>query len=176
MIGECLREAGIVTETDLQSALVEHKRSGERLGSVLIRMGLATERQIAKGLAYQLGFPYVDLAESPLDAATVALIPMEVALVRNCIVVAVEKNVLTVAMSDPLMFTLVQDLEFRTGYRVKQAVATRDEIIEAIHRSYPDKALMRVSEPGGGLEGGGAGPSLGRRRDAGGRRARAAGA
>jgi len=30
------------------------------------------------------------------------------------------------------MFTLVQDLEFRTGYRIKQAVATRDEIIEAI--------------------------------------------
>ena len=174
MIGECLREAGIVTETDLQSALVEHKRSGERLGSVLIRMGLATERQIAKGLAYQLGFPYVDLAESPLDAATVALIPMEVALARNCIVVAVEKNVLTVAMSDPLMFTLVQDLEFRTGYRVKQAVATRDEIIEAIHRSYPDKALMRVSEPGGGLEGGGAGPSGGDEMPAGGGLARRA--
>jgi type IV pilus assembly protein PilB len=157
MIGECLREAGIVAEADLQSALVEHKRSGERLGSVLIRMGLATERQIAKALAYQLGFPYVDLADTPLDAATVALIPREVALARNCIVVAVEKNILTVAMSDPLMFTLVQDLEFRTGYRVKQAVATREEIIEAIHLSYPDKALVRVTEPGADSEGRGAG-------------------
>ena len=157
MIGECLRQAGIITETDLQAALVEHKRSGERLGSVLTRMGLATERQIAKALAYQLGFPYVDLAESPLAAATVALIPREIALARNCIVVAAEKNILTVAMADPLMFTLVQDLEFRTGYRVKQAVATRDEIIEAIHRSYPDKALTRVTQPGADLDGRGAG-------------------
>ena len=158
MIGECLRQAGIVTEADLQLALVEHKRSGERLGSVLIRMGLATERQIAKALAYQLGFPYVDLAETPPDAAAVVLIPKDVALARNCIAVAVEKKILTVAMSDPLMFTLVQDLEFRTGYRVKQAVATRDEIIEAIHlSSYPDKALVRVTQPGVGPDGRGAG-------------------
>ena len=152
MIGECLRQAGIITEADLQSALVEHKRSGERLGSVLIRMNLATERQIAKALAYQLGFSYVDLAEHPPDTAAVLLIPKEVALKRNCIAVAVEKNMLTVAMSDPLLFTLVQDLEFQTGYRIKQVVATRDEIVEAINRWYPDKALVRVAPPPG-LEG-----------------------
>jgi type IV pilus assembly protein PilB len=154
MIGECLRQAGIVTETDLQSALIEHKRSGERLGSVLIRLGLATERQIAKALAGQLGFPYVELAESPLDPGCVVLIPKELALGRNCIAVAAERNVLTVAMSDPLMFTLVQDLEFRTGYRIKQVVATRDEIIEAIHRSYPDKALVPRDVSGAGTESG----------------------
>jgi type IV pilus assembly protein PilB len=144
MIGECLRQAGIITESDLQAALVEHKRSGERLGTVLIRMNLATHRQIAKALAYQLGFSYVELAEHPPDAAAVLLIPKEVAIKRNCIAVAVEKNVLTVAMSDPLLFTLVQDLEFQTGYRIKQVVATRDEIVEAINRSYPDKAIVRA--------------------------------
>ena len=69
---------------------------------------------------------------------------------------AVEKNTLTVAMSDPLLFTLVQDLEFQTGYRIKQVVATREEIIDAIHRWYPDKALMRVRQAGSGLEGRGA--------------------
>ena len=161
MIGECLREAEIVTETDLQAALVEHKRSGERLGSVLIRMNLATERQIAKALAYQLGFPYVDLAESPPDSVAVTLIPEDVALKRNCVAVAVERNILTVAMSDPLLFTLVQDLEFQTGYRIKQVVATREEIIEAIHLSYPDKALTRVTRPGGGFDGRGAGLAVG---------------
>ena len=145
MIGECLRQAGIITEENLQEALVEHKRSGERLGSVLIRMNLATERQIAKALAYQLGFPYVDLVEHPPDPAAVSLIPKEVALKRNCIAVAVERNALTVAMSDPLLFTLVQDLEFQTGYRIKQVVATRAEIIEAIASWYPDKALARVT-------------------------------
>ena len=145
MIGECLRQSGILTEEDLQTALIEHKRSGERLGAVLIRMGLATERQIAKALASQLGFEYVDLVERPPDPSAVVLIPKEVALKRNCIAVAVRKNALTVAMSDPLLFTLVQDLEFQTGYRIKQVVATRAEIIEAIQAWYPDKALTRVT-------------------------------
>jgi type IV pilus assembly protein PilB len=150
-IGECLVQAGLITETDLQSALVEHKRSGERLGSVLVRMNLATERQIAKALAYQLGFAYVNLAEHPPDAVAVILIPKDVALKRTCIAIAVEKNLLTVAMSDPLLFTLVQDLEFQTGYRIKQVVATRAEIVESIHASYPDKALVTRAQAGGNL-------------------------
>ena len=148
-IGECLVQAGLITESDLQTALVEHKRSGERLGSVLVRMNLATERQIAKALAYQLGFAYVNLAENPPDPAAVVLISKDVALKRTCIAIAVEKNLLTVAMSDPLLFTLVQDLEFQTGYRIKQVVATRAEIIESIHASYPDKALVTRSQASG---------------------------
>src|SRR5947207_304994 len=104
-------------------------------------MKLATEKQIAKALAFQLGFPYVNLAENPPDPAAVALIPKEVALKRVCVAVAIEKNLLTVAMSDPLLFSLVQDLEFQTGYRIKQVVATRGDILEAIEIGYPDKAL-----------------------------------
>jgi type IV pilus assembly protein PilB len=147
-IGECLVQAGLITETDLQAALGEHKRSGERLGAVLVRLNLATERQIAKALSYQLGFAYVNLAENPPDPAAVVLIPKEVALKRICVAIAVEKNQLTVAMSDPLLFTLVQDLEFQTGYRIKQVIATRAEIVDAIHASYPDKALARVGPTG----------------------------
>ncbi|MGE0041694.1 MAG: ATPase, T2SS/T4P/T4SS family [Vicinamibacterales bacterium] len=142
-LGETLIQAGLITEDDLRSALVEHKRTGERLGAVLVRMNLATERQIAKALAYQLGFPYLNLGESPPDAAIVTLIPKEVALKRSCVAVRLEKNLLTVALADPLLFSLVQDLEFQTGYRIKQVVATRADIREAIAAGYPDKALMR---------------------------------
>ena len=144
-IGECLIQAGLITEEDLGIALTEHKRTGERLGVVLVRMNLATEKQIAKALAFQLGFPYINLAENPPDPSAVVLIPKEVALKRVCIAVRLEKNLLTVAMSDPLLFSLVQDLEFQTGYRIKQVVATRGDINDAIETGYPDKALMRTT-------------------------------
>ena len=68
-IGECLIQAGLITDDDLRRALAEHKRTGERLGVVLVRMNLATEKQIAKALAFQLGFPYINLAENPPDPA-----------------------------------------------------------------------------------------------------------
>src|SRR5262249_53780943 len=137
-----------ITEDDLQVALAEHKRTGERVGVVLVRMNLATEKQIAKALAHQLGFPYVNLAENPPDPAAVVLIPKDVSLKRVCIAIGLEKNLLTVAMSDPLLFSLVQDLEFQTGYRIKQVVATRAEIIDAIETSYPDKALITRAPAG----------------------------
>jgi len=144
-IGECLIQAGLITEEDLGVALTEHKRTGERLGVVLVRMNLATEKQIAKALAFQLGFPYINLSENPPEVSAVTLIPKDVALKRVCVAVRLEKNLLTVAMSDPLLFSLVQDLEFQTGYRIKQVVATRGDITEAIQSGYPDKALMRAT-------------------------------
>src|SRR5688572_16060935 len=150
-LGECLIQAGLITEDDLQSALAEHKRTGERLGAVLVRLNLATERQIAKALAYQLGFPYLNLAENPPDPTVVTLIQKEVALKRSCVAIRLEKNLLTVAMADPLLFSLVQDLEFQTGYRIKQVVATRADILESIAAGYPDKALMKASSAAGTL-------------------------
>ena len=150
-IGECLIQAGLISDDDLENALVEHKRTGERLGVVLVRMNLATEKQIAKALAMQLGFPYVSLPENPPDPAAVILVPKDVALKRVCIAVSLEKNLLTVAMSDPLLFSLVQDLEFQTGYRIKQVVSTRGDILEAIQTGYPDKALARIAQPGSDL-------------------------
>jgi type IV pilus assembly protein PilB len=144
-LGECLIQAGLISEDDLQSALTEHKRTGERLGAVLVRLNLATERQIAKALAYQLGFPYLNLAETPPDAVVVTLIPKDIALKRSCVAIRLDKNLLTVAMADPLLFSLVQDLEFQTGYRIKQVVATRADILESISSGYPDKALIKAT-------------------------------
>ena len=144
-------QAGLITESDLQIALAEHKRTGERVGVVLVRMNLATEKQIAKALAVQLGFPYINLVENPPDPSAVILIPKEVALKRLCVAVGLEKNLLTVAMADPLLFSLVQDLEFQTGYRIKQVVSTRGDIVEAINAGYPDKALVRIAQPGSNL-------------------------
>jgi len=151
-IGECLIQAGLISDEDLRTALAEHKRTGERVGVVLVRMNLATEKQIAKALALQLGFPYVNLGENPPDPGAVVLIPKDVALKRVCIAVALEKNLLTVAMSDPLLFSLVQDLEFQTGYRIKQVVATRGDILDSINTCYPDKALAIRGAQGAGTE------------------------
>src|SRR5204863_3614470 len=44
----------------------------------------------------------------------------------------------------PLLFSLVQDLEFQTGYRIRQVVATAAEILDAIQKCYPDKALAKA--------------------------------
>lgn len=147
-LGETLVQAGLLSEEDLRTALTEHQRTGERLGIVLVRLQFATEHQIAKTLAHQLGFPYVNLTENPPDIAVTSLISKDLAVKRACIAWRLEKNVLTVAMADPLLFNLVQDLGFRTGYRIKQVVSTRTDILDAIDVAYPEKQLVKTVASG----------------------------
>ena len=147
-IGECLIQSGLITEQDLQVALAEHLRTGERVGAVIVRLNFATEKQVTKALAHQLGFPYVSLSDDPPERSAIVLIPKDVALKRVCIAVRLEKNLLTVAMSDPLLYSLVQDLEFQTGYQIKQVVATRADILDAIESGYTETAIARHSSRG----------------------------
>ena len=135
-IGECLVQAGVITDADLQAALAEHGRTGERVGAALVRLALATEQQVARAVARQLGFPYVSLAEEPPDPAALVRIPKAIALERVCVGVRLRGNHLTVATCDPLLFSLVQDLEFQTGCRVTPVVATRTDILAAIAAGY----------------------------------------
>src|SRR6185503_19800603 len=128
-LGECLIQAGLMTEHDLQVAIAEHQRTGERVGAVLVRLKFATEKQITKALAYQLGFPFVSLSDDPPQRAALAVIPKEIALARGAVAVKLERDQLTVAMSDPLLFSLVQDLQRQTGYRIRPVVATRSDIL-----------------------------------------------
>jgi type IV pilus assembly protein PilB len=143
-IGERLRQAGVVTAAGLQDALEEQKRHGGRLGSVLVRLKLANDRQVAEALAAQLELPFVDLSRHPLSPEALDRIPKRTALVHSCIPIAIENKELTVAMSDPLLFAAIQDLEFQTSCRVRQVVATPDDIRDAIRRGYPDAGMVHV--------------------------------
>jgi type IV pilus assembly protein PilB len=136
-IGECLIQAGIISSDELQQALDERTRTGDRLGTVLVRLKFATEEQIATAVAAQLGFPYLSLRDIAPDPAAVALIPRELCLKRGCVAISLDQNVLTVAMSDPLLFSLVLDLEKQAGHPIREVVATPSAIRHVIETSYP---------------------------------------
>jgi type IV pilus assembly protein PilB len=144
-LGECLVQAGLLDQSDLRAAIREHERSGDRLGAVLTRMRLASEEQIAETLASQLGFPYVDLSERALQPEIVRLIPRELARRAACVAIALEEEVLVVAMADPLLFSLVQELEAFSGRRIKEVIGTQTAILGAVESFYP---ADEASDPG----------------------------
>ena len=131
-LGECLIQAGVITLEDLHAALAEQRRTGDRLGVVLIRLNLVTEKQVTKALAHQIGLPYVSLADDPPERSAIVIIPRHVALEKVCIGIKVEKNVLTVAIADPLSRDVAHDLERLTGHTIRSVVATTSEILESI--------------------------------------------
>jgi type IV pilus assembly protein PilB len=65
-LGQILKEKGYLTDQALNFALLEQKATGEKLGEILIRMGITTDLEIAVALAEQANLPFVDLTLSSL--------------------------------------------------------------------------------------------------------------
>ena len=60
-LGDMLLAAGVISDEQLQAALVKQKESRERLGTVLIDEGFITEDQLVGALKQQLGIDLIDL-------------------------------------------------------------------------------------------------------------------
>src|SRR6266513_836556 len=67
-IGEILIERGKVDAAGLDRALRVQQESGEKLGSLLVTLGVCAQRDVTEALALQLGLPLVAIPNE-LDAA-----------------------------------------------------------------------------------------------------------
>jgi hypothetical protein len=134
-----LLEAGIVDSTQLQAALGHQRRWGGRVGQALIDLHMATEEQIVSALAAKLGFARVALDQveyGPGLELALRLVPHEFAERNQLLPYAAEGHNLLVAMADPSNVGVIDELAFRTGRRVKMAIAGDREIARAIRRLY----------------------------------------
>ncbi|HBG47209.1 MAG TPA: type II secretion system protein GspE [Deltaproteobacteria bacterium] len=136
-IGELLVESGLITEEQLAEALAAGKdHKGVRLGAILVKMGYATEIDIAQTLSYQIGLPFVDMSSSTADPETLKLVNEKLAKQYLLVPLFHEKKVLRVAMTDPLNLNAIDDLRFSTGMEIQPCVATISDVTAAIARYY----------------------------------------
>jgi len=135
-LGDILCEAGLITQNQLKVALDEHRRSGKRLGEILIQLKIATESAISQTLSRQLVFPYYDLMTVSIEPEAIGLIPEALAKKHQAIPIAIESTFLLVAFADPLDYESIRDLGFSSGHTIRPVIATRKDILEAIERHY----------------------------------------
>ena len=64
-IGEILIERGKLDAAGLERALRVQQDSGEKLGTLLVTLGVCAQRDVTEALAAQLGLPLVDAAGYP---------------------------------------------------------------------------------------------------------------
>ncbi|MBM3333801.1 Flp pilus assembly complex ATPase component TadA [Candidatus Sumerlaeota bacterium] len=121
---------------DLERALREHYQTGERLGQILIRMGLATEESVLRALAEQLSIPYVRLSETEIPRDAIQRVPAKIATHYHLMPVGKADGSLRVAVSDPLDMHTLDDLRLIVGAEIEPVISTREEIEKAIKRYY----------------------------------------
>jgi len=135
-IGDYLLEAGALNHEQLEEALEVQRRTGERLGRVLVKLGHVSEAAIAAVIERQLGVPRVSLVEYVIADDVIKLVPESMA--RRYKVLAIERrgDKLTLAMADPLNVLAIDDIKLATGFEVEPVVSPEDEIARALEQYY----------------------------------------
>jgi type IV pilus assembly protein PilB len=173
-LGERLIEAGLLTQTQLDLALREQKRTGKYLGEVLADLGFVQQEVITDFLAREARVKVVKLENINIERDILNAIPYHIAKKFQVIPISKTEDTITVAMADPFNVSAIDSLEQITGKKINVVTATVREILNAIDLHYtksetieetidklieegPDKlreieAESAIGEGGGGVD------------------------
>ena len=138
-IGGILVNYGIISESQLETALEQQKPGGRMLGEILVDLGYTDEANIYSCYALQLGMPYVSLSQLPIEPKLAELLPMELAYKYTIVLINVVGEVLTVATSEPLSDEARSEIEAETGCKVTTVCSSLRDIEASLKQCYPDR-------------------------------------
>src|SRR5580698_3226181 len=123
---------------DLERALELQQERGDKLGKILVDMGLIAHRDVLTALSDQLALPLVTVDGPPPSAPEIESLSHR--FLRQCRAypLLLADSTLTVAMADPLDFETIAAIRSFTGFQISIALAAEQEILDAIDRNYSD--------------------------------------
>ena len=135
-IGDLLIEHRIISREQLDTALAEQKKSGRKLGRVLIENGYLTEDQLLDFLGRQLNIPYIDLMRYHLNPEIVRLIPETHARRFRALALEEGRESLLVGMADPTDIFAYDELARVLRRPLQLAVVRESSLLKAIDLMY----------------------------------------
>ncbi len=145
-LGELLLYAGKITETQLKNALDIQKKSGKKLGEVIVAEKFTTEDDIIEVLEFQLGIPHVDLDKYQINSSVATIIPENIVRRYELITIDKRDNILIVAMVDPLNIFALDDVKIFVKSEIQPVISTKEKLLKAIDRFYSGETTKKVLE------------------------------
>ena len=135
-LGDLLVEQKVISSADLDIALAAQKKSGRRLGRIIVESGLAGENDIAQALARQLSIPFVDLRKFNPEASLLQLLPETQARRFRAIPLARRDGNIFVGMADPTDLFAYDEVARLIQEDIQLAVVAEGDLLAAIDRIY----------------------------------------
>ena len=135
-LGEILIETSVVTEKQLQEALVLQKKSGKALGDALIALKYVTKETIEFALKSQSNSEKVNMDDYEITPELVSLVPREFAEMSMIFPLAFDGSKLTIAMANPSQMHVLDSLRFMLNVSIKALEADKEAIDFAINKYY----------------------------------------
>jgi type IV pilus assembly protein PilB len=128
-ISDVIVELGFLPQARVDAAVEEGRAMGRSPEEVLLQSGVLSADQLARATAERFGLDHVDLTVYKPDLTAVNLLTPPAARRYNAVPIGFHSNGhLLVAMSDPSNVLAIDDLKLMTGYEIRPAVASAEDI------------------------------------------------
>jgi type IV pilus assembly protein PilB len=145
-LGALLRDRGLLTEDQLAMGIARQKKTGRRLGHILVELGFVTPEAVLEALSQQLGVPTTRVNAHTVQADALNALPEKVARRHTAFPLQRIGTTLVVALASPKDLTALDDIRFASGCEVQTVLALEEEILSAINRYYRDEWLVQSLE------------------------------
>ncbi|HEV3217591.1 MAG TPA: ATPase, T2SS/T4P/T4SS family [Vicinamibacterales bacterium] len=138
-VGDLLIRTGVTDASGLTQALeLQSRNASVSLGRALADLGLADESLVASTIASALSLEYLGGDPPVVRDDVVALLPAEFCRKHRALPLSLKGNLLRLALTDPLNYSILQDVEFRTGKKTASVVVTQTWLERMSGRLYPE--------------------------------------
>ena len=146
-LGTLALKSGLVSESELRPVLAEHRRSGSRIGEVMLAEGKVGPDDIGRLVARQAGLPFVDLEETPPDAALFNgddenAPALDFCIAHQCLPWRREGGRVTWIAADPQ--AVAKAIEEETGTHVTLCAGSARQIRRAIEKLHTEELTQRA--------------------------------
>ena len=135
-IGTILVERGLITESQLDEAITDQKRTGERLDHVLVRLGCVDADKVLEAIGRQFDMEIVDLSEIEVDDETLRTLPSRLVFKQLCVPIRRTATTLHIATCDPFELSAFDELRLLTGLGVELVLADERDLRKFIRSHY----------------------------------------
>ena len=144
-------------EEDLQRAKAYREQHGGNLLTLLVRLGLVSERDLARAQSELLEIPMVTEKDYPENAPQIESVSVRYMKQQHLVPVRIDDDSLEVVMADPCDEFALRALGMATGREVLPRVGVTSEIDNTIERYFGGgkSAMGQIAEHLGGEGGGG---------------------
>ncbi len=135
-LGEILIERKKIEADELDRALELQLERGDKLGKILVDMGLIAQRDVLLALSDQMGVPLVTVDGPPPSASEIEKLSHRFLHQCRAYPISVVESTLTVAMADPMDFETIAALRAFSGLQISVVLAPEQEVLDAIEKYY----------------------------------------
>jgi general secretion pathway protein E len=140
LIGQVFLERGLIDEEELRTALSLQSDSREKIGKLLVDLGYISEKDCLAVVSEHLKILTITGAEYPAVPVLENALTHRFMKQCKCVPVALENNVLTLAMTDPLDDSTIDLVRQTTGFAVKSILGSESEIMDVLEKFYGSSA------------------------------------